>query len=334
MSAVGVVATGSKADQRAAQEALDALEAIQDGGNHVVRVSATDIKLSNVDKVMYPETGFTKLDVAHYYATVSPVLLPHLRHRALTLKRYPHGVDGKFFYQKRSPEHRPDWVHTESLQTDERSEPIDYTIPEDVRALIWLSSLADIELHVLLSRDEDVHSPTSMVFDLDPGEGSDVTDCARVALLVHDLFDDFGLETVVKTSGSKGLQVYVPLNDPKLSYELTKPFAKGVAQLLERDHPDLVVHKMLKTLRKGKVLVDWSQNDDHKTTVCAYSLRARPEPTVSTPVTWDEVSDALDAGDPDALKFRYSDIPSRIGKHGDLMEPVLELQQELPELVI
>lgn len=337
MSASGTISAlqgdaGTRADREQAARALAELEAVGAAGTQCVNIDGTLVRLSNVDKVMYPATGFTKLDVACYYAMISPVLLPHLRERALTLKRYPGGVDKPFFYQKRCPGHRPEWMRADAVQTDPDGDVIDYCIPEDVRGLVWMASLADLELHVLLSKVEDVQRPTSIVFDLDPGEGVDVLACAQVALLVRDLFADLGLRTWVKTSGSKGLQVYAPLNDEHVTYEQTKPLAKAVAQLLERQHPDLVVHKMLKSLRRGKVLVDWSQNDPHKTTVCVYSLRAKHEPTVSTPVTWDEVEHACAAADADLLRFTYADVAERVARDGDLFAPVLTTTQHLPAL--
>ena len=253
--------------------------------------------------------------------------------RPLTLKRYPNGVDGQFFYQKRCPEHRPDWVRTHNVKEHgDEPEGLDYCMPDDVRTLLWAANLADLELHVLLSTKVDVMRPTVLAFDLDPGEGAGIVECCEVAMLVRDLFADFGMECFPKTSGSKGVQVYVPLNDPGMRYERTKPFAKAVAELLATRHPELVVSKQLKTLRRGKVLVDWSQNDDHKTTVCAYSLRARSRPTISTPLTWSEVEQAAAGSDQEALRFEAADVFARVDEHGDLFEPVLTMHQELPSL--
>ena len=325
-----VMTAGTRRDQQSATQALASIEELVDAtGAHEVKIGTKRLKFTNVEKVLYPEVGFTKLDVARYYATIAPALLPHLRGRPLTLKRYPNGVDGDFFYQKRCPDHRPEFVKTTGPIGDQQ---VDYCLPDDVHTLMWASNLADLEMHVLLAKAKAVQSPTVLAFDLDPGEGAGIVECCEVALLVRDLFAELGLESFPKTSGSKGIQVYVPLNDPKVTYDQTKPFAKSVAEMLTRLHPDLVVSKMLKSLRVGKVLVDWSQNDDHKTTVCAYSLRAKPRPTVSTPLRWDEVEVAHDGGDQQALRFEHDDVIERVRQLGDLFEPVLTLRQRLPEL--
>jgi bifunctional non-homologous end joining protein LigD len=258
-------------------------------------------------------------------------VLPHLRDRPLTLKRYPDGVDGEYFYEKQSPGHRPAWVQTAALWSRHNKRTIEYTLAQDLPTLVWLANLADIELHTSLSLAADVTQPKMLVFDLDPGEPAAVLECAQVALWVHDLFGQLGLETCVKTSGSKGLQAYVPLN-ADLTYDQTKPFAQAVAQLLEKQHPELVVSSMAKERRKGKVLVDWSQNDEHKTTVNVYSLRARERPTVSTPLEWEEVEQAVEAQDADALVFTSDDVLDRVQRLGDLFAPVLEREQELPAL--
>ncbi|MCW2928047.1 MAG: primase-like protein [Thermoleophilia bacterium] len=321
------VSVGTKRDQAAAATALAGLADITSGSE--LRVGSARIKFTNVDKVLYPEAGFTKLDVARYYATIAPALLAHMRGRPLTLKRYPHGVDGDFFYQKRCPEHRPDFVRTSGMIGEH---DVEYCLPDDVPTLMWMSNLADLEIHVLLAKAKAVQSPTVIAFDLDPGEGAGIVECCEVALHLRHVFSDLGLEAYPKTSGSKGIQVYVPLNDPKVTYEQTKPFAKAMAELLTRQYPDLVVAKMLKALRGGKVLVDWSQNDDHKTTVCAYSLRAKSQPTVSTPITWDEVEEAHDRGDQTALRFTYADVIERVHEHGDLFAPVLTKRQVMPTL--
>jgi bifunctional non-homologous end joining protein LigD len=332
MSAPSPVTTaGTKRDQQLAAKALAALDELGDAptGDHEFMVGRTRHKLTNVDKVLYPEAGFTKLDVARYYLRIAPALLAHLRGRPLTLKRYPNGVDGEFFYQKRCPDHRPGFVQTTGPIGDNG---VDYCLPDDVHTLLWAANLADLEMHVLLARAAAVLQPTVLAFDLDPGEGAGIVECCDVALHVHDLFDQLGLESYPKTSGSKGLQVYVPLNDPDVTYDQTKPFAKAIAELLARQHPDLVVSKMLKKLRRGKVLVDWSQNDDHKTTVCAYSLRAKARPTVSTPVTWDEVEAAWHGGDQEALHFEHDEVVARVERLGDLFAPVLTKRQQLPSL--
>jgi bifunctional non-homologous end joining protein LigD len=288
------------------------------------------VRVSNWSKVLWPHTGFTKGDLVEYYVAVAPTLLPHLAGRPLTLKRYPDGVDGQHFYEKQSPGHRPDWVRTAPIRTGRKT--IDFTLVDDVATLAWLANLADIELHTSLSRADHIERPTMLVFDLDPGPGADIVTCCEVALVLRGLFDKLGLTTVAKTSGSKGLQVYLPLNRPDVTYDDTKPFAKAVAELLERQMPDLVVSRQTKALRDGKVLVDWSQNDEHKTTVNVYSVRARERPTVSTPVDWDEVAACRESGDPEMLVFDTADVLERIAQRGDLFAPALTEVQELPRL--
>ena len=266
-----------------------------------------------------------------YYAKVAPAMLPQVRDRAITLKRYPHGVDGEFFYEKRCPKHRPPWVRTATVLAGPRAGNIDFCLCNDLPSLTWLAQLATIELHPSLSLAKKPERPTVIAFDLDPGPPADIVDCCRVGVRVREVFEHFGLECFPKTTGSKGLQVYVPLNTA-VTYDETKPFAQAVAQLLEKQTPDEVVSKMSKDLRKGKVFVDWSQNHPRKTTVAVYSMRAREHPTVSTPVTWKEVEKALKADDPDLLRFEAGDVLKRVDKHGDLFEPVLKLKQKLPKL--
>ncbi len=256
-----------------------------------IEVEGRTLKLTNRAKVMYPRTGFTKGELIDYYAQIAPVLLPHLAGRPLTLKRYPDGVDGEYFYEKRCPAHRPSWVRTAPIESERGKGTIDYCLAEDKPTLIWAGNLAAIELHPSLSRAAQMDRPTAIVFDLDPGPPAGLRACCRVALLVKEVFDAFALDTFVKTSGSKGLQVYAPLNTP-VDYEQTKSFARAVAELLEKRHPRQVVSRMAKELRPGRVLIDWSQNDEHKTTVCVYSLRARERPTISTPLAWEEVERA------------------------------------------
>jgi bifunctional non-homologous end joining protein LigD len=280
--------------------------------------------------VFWPQSGFTKGQLIDYYARLADTLVPHLLGRPLTLKRYPNGVEDKFFYEKRCPSHRPEWVATAPVWSGRNEGDIDYCLCNDRATLIWMAQLAALELHPSLSLAEDIERPTVLAFDLDPGAPADVLDCCRVALTLRQLFDGLGLESFPKTSGSKGLQVYVPLNS-EITYERTKPFAHAVAQALERAEPKLVVSRMAKKLRRGKVFVDWSQNDQHKTTVAVYSLRAKEQPTVSTPVEWDEVAGALEEADPDALSFEAPEVIRRVEKRGDLFAPVLELSQELPE---
>jgi bifunctional non-homologous end joining protein LigD len=287
------------------------------------------LSLSNLAKVMYPKVGFTKGQVVEYYTRIAPAVLPHLRGRPLTLKRYPDGVEGEFFYEKNCPRHRPEWVRTAPVRLS--SKTIDFCLADDLPTLVWLAQIGDLELHTSLARAQDPACPTILAFDLDPGEPATIVECARVALLLREAFEHLGLEGFPKTSGSKGMQVYVPLNVPT-SYAKTKPFAQAIAQLLERRHPELVVSDMRKSLRAGKVLVDWSQNDEHKTTVAAYSLRARERPTASTPLRWEEVEAVVESGDPDDLVFTSADVLERVAEHGDLFAPVETLEQALPEL--
>jgi bifunctional non-homologous end joining protein LigD len=280
--------------------------------------------------VFWPSNGFTKGQVIDYYARLADTLVPHLRDRPLTLKRYPNGVEDKSFYEKRCPGHRPKWVATAPVWSGRNEGDIDYCLCNEKATLIWMAQLAALELHPSLSLADEIERPTVLAFDLDPGAPADILDCSRVALRLRELFEGLGLQSFPKTSGSKGLQVYVPLNSD-ITYERTKPFAHAVARALERAEPKLVVSRMAKKLRKGKVFVDWSQNDQHKTTVAVYSLRAKERPTASTPVEWDEVAGALEREDPEALSFEAAEVIERIEKRGDLFAPVLELSQELPE---
>jgi bifunctional non-homologous end joining protein LigD len=299
-----------------------------------VEVEGRELKLTNLDKILYPEAGFSKGEVVDYYAKVAAAMVPHLSGRAVTLRRFPDGVDDldAAFFEKRCPKHRPKWVKTTSVVAGPRSGKIDFCVCDGLPTLIWMAQLAAIELHPSLSLGRAPTRPTVLAFDLDPGPPADIVDCCRVALRLRDMFGHFGVQSLPKTSGSKGLQVYVPLNDKKVSYETTKPFAKAIAQLLEKQTPDLVVSKMKKVEREGKVFVDWSQNHRSKTTIAVYSLRARERPTASTPVTWEEVETVADSGDGSSLVFEAGAVLERIEQHGDLFAPVLELQQELPEL--
>src|SRR5215207_1406438 len=286
----------------------------------VAEVGDRQVKLSNLDKVLYPAVGFTKREVIEYYARIAPTVLPHLEGRALTLKRYPNGVDANFFYEKNAPSHRPDWVTTARVGS------IDYVVVDDEATLVWLANLADLELHTSLALAHEPERPTLVAFDLDPGTPATVVECCQVALLLQGMFEGLGLQAFPKTSGSKGMQVYLPLNSPATFAE-TKAFSKAVAELLAREEPGLVVARQTKSARHGKVLVDWSQDDDAKTTVNAYSLRARERPTVSTPLTWDEVRDARRVED---LTFEAADVLRRVDEQGDLFAPVLSLVQSLP----
>ncbi|HEX6880713.1 MAG TPA: non-homologous end-joining DNA ligase [Terriglobales bacterium] len=297
----------------------------------VVDIEGKHLKLSNLDKVMYPEVGFTKGQIIDYYARIAPVLLPHLKDRALTMKRYPNGVTGMHFYEKNCPEHRPDFVQVAPIWSPGNNKWINYCLAQDLATLVWAANLADLELHTSLSRSSDVLRPSFIVFDLDPGPPANIVQCCRVGLWVREVFEHFGLKSFAKTSGSKGLQIYVPLNTA-VTYDQTKPFAHELARLLEREHRDLVVSDMKKALRTNKIFVDWSQNDDYKTTVCVYSLRAKERPTVSTPVKWEEVEQCLKKEDPNLLVFTSDDTLKRVDKFGDLFEPVLKLKQKLPPI--
>jgi bifunctional non-homologous end joining protein LigD len=298
-----------------------------------VTVGNRRLKLTNLDKVLYPKAGTAKAEVIDYYARVADAILPHLRGRPLTLRRFPEGVGkpGTSFFEKNCPKHRPEWVKTTPIYVDRRAGEIDFCLCENLATLTWLAQLAALELHPSLSMAKRMEQPTVLAFDLDPGKPAGLIECCQVALRVRRLFSDVGLESFPKVSGGKGLQVYVPLNT-KVTYEQTSPFAKAVAQLLEKQTPKQVVSKMAKAKRRGKVLVDWSQNHQKKTTVAVYSLRAREHPTVSMPVRWSEVERTVKRGDAEHLRFEIKAAIKRVEKEGDLFEPVLKLRQKLPRL--
>lgn len=296
-----------------------------------IEVQGRQLKLSNLEKVLYPAAGFSKQQIIDYYVRIAPAMLPHLKDRPLTRKRYPNGVDEEFFYEKNAPQHRPDWVKTVPIWSEGNRRMVHYILANDLPTLVWLANLAAIELHPSLSLAKEVSCPTMMVFDLDPGPPANIVQCCQVAMWLREIFQHFDLQSFPKTSGSKGLQLYVPLNTPT-KYDETKGFARALAQLLESDHADMVVSDMKKKLRTGKVLVDWSQNDEHKTTVAVYSLRARERPTVSTPVTWDEAERCLKKKDPGLLVFEAAQTVKRVEKFGDLFAPLLQLKQRLPDL--
>ncbi len=299
----------------------------------VVQIGDRELKLSNLDKVLYPQTGFTKGDVIDYYTKISPVLLPHLANRPLTLKRYPNGVDGQFFYEKQCPKFRPGWMNTIPIRSERQNKTIDFCSIDELAGLVWVANLADLELHTSLSsgQGEDLFRPTAAAFDLDPGPTAGIVECCTVALALRKMFEELGLHAYPKTSGSKGMQLYMPLNSAD-TYEQSKAFAHAVAGVMEQQLPDLVVSDMKKQLRTGKVLIDWSQNDFFKTTVCVYSLRAKQTPTVSTPITWDEVTATEKSANPDDLKFSPAQALERVEKHGDLFAEVLHRKQTLPAL--
>ena len=303
------------------------------GKPQIVEIDGRHLSLTNLDKVLYPAAGFTKGQVIDYYARIAPVLVPHLAGRALTLKRYPEGVDKEYFFEKNAAKHRPDWVKTAPVWSEHNSREINYLLANDLPTLIWIANLAGLELHPSLSLAKDIACPTMMVFDLDPGPPANIVQCCQVGLWLREIFEHFGLQSFPKTSGSKGLQIYVPLNTP-IRYDQTKGFAHALARLLEDKHRNLVVSDMKKELRVGKVLVDWSQNDEHKTTIGVYSLRARERPAVSTPVKWEEVELGLKKKDADRLVFDAGQVLKRVEKMGDLFAPVLTLKQRLPKLAV
>lgn len=285
-----------------------------------IEVEGRRLEVSNLDKVLFPADGFTKGEMIRYYAAIAPVLVPHLRNRPVTLKRYPDGIEGEAFYEKRCPRHRPRWMPTVTVPS-KRSGTITYCTVNDTAALLWLANLGAIELHPLLGRDPRVDEPTSIVFDLDPGAPADIFSAGDVALEVRDLLARAGLSPLVKVSGSKGLHVAAPMNGT--SFNETKEFAHALATALEKRQPLRIVSSMRKELRSGKVLIDWSQNDATKTTVAVYSLRARSGPTVSAPITWSELEHALEDRDPTKLRFRPEEVLERVRHAGDLFAPLI-----------
>jgi bifunctional non-homologous end joining protein LigD len=298
-----------------------------------VTVGNRRLKLTNLDKVLYPKTKTTKAEVIDYYARVADLILPHLKGRPLTLRRFPEGVGnpGASFFEKNCPKHRPDWVKTTPIYVDRRAGEIDFCLCENRATLIWMAQLAALELHPSLSKATRMEQPTVLAFDLDPGKPAGLAECCKMALRVREIFSAFELECFPKVSGGKGLQVYVPLNT-KVSYEQTSPFAKAIAQLLEKQTPKEVVSKMAKAERRGKVFVDWSQNHQKKTTIAVYSLRARERPTASIPLHWREVERTAKRGDVDDLRFEIPAAIERIEREDDLFEPVLKMKQKLPDV--
>jgi bifunctional non-homologous end joining protein LigD len=304
------------------------------GETRQVEVEGKELRLSNLDKLLYPKSGFTKGEMVDYYARVAPAIVPHLSGRAVTLRRFPEGVEDldAAFFEKRCPKHRPKWVKTAKVQAGPRAGVIEFCVCDSLPTLIWMAQLAAIELHPSLSRSRAPKRPTVVAFDLDPGPPADIVDCSRVALRLRELLTQLELECFAKTSGSKGMQLYVPLNT-KTSYEETRPFAQAIAQIVAKQDPENILAKMgKKTDRSGKVLIDWYQNNERKTTISVYSLRARERPTCSTPIAWDEIEAAARSGDGSSLVFEAEDVLRRIDEHGDLFAPVLELEQELPQL--
>lgn len=297
----------------------------------VVTVQGKQLKLTNLEKVLYPASAFTKGQVIDYYARIGPVLVPQLREHPLTLKRYPNGVDQGHFFEKNATQYRPEWVKTVPVWSEGNRRNVNYILANDLPTLIWVANLASIELHPSLACAQEIQCPAVIAFDLDPGPPANIIQCCQVAFWLREIFERFGLQSFPKTSGSKGLQIYVPLNT-RTSYDVTKPFAHALARLLEDEHRDLVVSDMKKAIRTNKVFVDWSQNDEHKTTIAVYSLRARERPTVSTPVKWEEVEQVLKKKDPSLVVFEANQVLDRVEKLGDLFEPLLRLKQKLPSL--
>jgi bifunctional non-homologous end joining protein LigD len=296
-----------------------------------LRIGGKRVPVSHLDKIFYPKAGFTKAQVIDYYTRIAPVLLPHLKDRPVTLKRYPNGVEAPFFYEKRCPTHRPSWVDTAKVRSKENGADINFCVINDLSSLVWAANLGNLELHTSLARCPSVDRPTMIVFDLDPGAPANILQCAEVGMWIRKAMEKLGLETFVKTSGSKGLQVYIPLNT-STTYDETREFAKKLAEMLEDQNPELVTANMSRSVRKGRVLVDWSQNHAHKTTVCVYSLRAKEQPTVSTPVLWREVETALKKQDAQLLSFTAEEVLKRVEKKGDLFASVLKLKQKVPSL--
>ncbi len=290
-----------------------------------VEIDSRRLVVSNLAKVLYPLVGFTKADVIDYYVRVAPVMLPHIRGRGVTLRRWPDGVTGETFFEKRCPSHRPEWV-TVARGPGDRGGKIDYCCIDEVAALAWSANLAALEIHAPMARGVDIETPTMVVFDLDPGAPATIVECCAVALEIRDVLDLLGLVGFAKTSGSKGLQLYVPLNVPH-THEHASSFALAVAQLLERRLPNDVVSVMTKSVRGGKVLIDWSQNSRHKTTIAPYSLRGKDRPTVSTPLSWAEVA-AGTHGEP--LEFTADEVLERVRLGGDIFAPTVTVRQHLP----
>jgi bifunctional non-homologous end joining protein LigD len=293
-----------------------------------VEIEGRRLSLANLEKDLYPSYGFTKAHILEYYRRMAPFILPHLQDRALTLKRYPEGVEKDFFFEKRCPSHHPAWVKTAKIPQDD-GEQMTVCLVTDLETLIWAQNLASLELHVPLARAHSPERPDSMVFDLDPGEPAGLPECARVALILRDLLSRMGLASWLKTSGKKGLHVYVPLNRQETTFEDTKTFSKAVAGIMQKHYPELVTAKMAKKERVAKVFINWSQNDSSKTMICVYSLRAREKPTVSFPLAWEEVENPAD---PQGLQVTHAEALRRVDEKGDLFREVLVKEQKLPYL--
>jgi bifunctional non-homologous end joining protein LigD len=300
----------------------------------IVRVAGRDVSLSNLDKVMYPKVGFTKGQVIDYYTRVAAYLLPHLKDRPITMKRFPDGIDGEYFYEKDAPSFTPDWVKTYPIPRTGEKSMINYILINNLPTIVWSANMANLEIHPFLDKVPNVDVPTiptMVVFDLDLGDATNIVKSCKVAFLVKALLDKLKLKSLVKVSGSKGIHLHVPLNT-RATYEMTKSFARSIAQFLEREHPELIVSEMAKMKRKGKVFIDWSQNSEHKSTVAVYSLRAKGErPLVAMPVTWNELRNAVKKNDASSLFFGPEAALKRLKKTGDLFTPALGLKQKLPK---
>ncbi len=297
----------------------------------IIELGGRRLSLSNLEKVLYPSCGFTKAHVQEYHRRMAPFILPHLQDRALTLKRYPEGVDKPFFFEKRCPSHRPPWVQTAGISRA-GGKQMTVCLVNDLETLLWVANLAALELHVPLARAASPETPDAMVFDLDPGEPANILHCAKVALILQELLSRLGLASRVKSSGQKGLHVLVPLNSPEATFEDTKTFSRAVAMILEKNYPDLVTARMAKDARKGKVFINWSQNDSSLTMICVYSLRAREKPYVSCPLDWGELKQLAGADDPERLHILQDEAVRRTEEAGDLFQDVLVKKQKLPHL--
>ena len=297
----------------------------------IIKIADKNLSLANLDKNLYPAYGFTKAQILEYYRRMAPFILPHLQDRALTLKRYPEGVEQDYFFEKRCPAHRPAWVPTAQVSL-EKGEEMTVCLVNNLETLIWVENLASLELHVPLARVSSPETPDAIVFDLDPGQPATILDCARVAFILRDLFKHMGLASYVKTSGQKGLHVFVPLHQKETTFDDTKRFSRAVAEIMQKNYPELVTAKMAKELRPGKVFINWSQNDSTKTMVAVYSLRAKEKPTVSFPLSWPELEQLAGEGKPEKLQILYSEAVRRVEKDGDLFQDVLLKQQKLPHL--
>jgi bifunctional non-homologous end joining protein LigD len=293
-----------------------------------LEVNGQSVRVTSLDRVMFPKPATTKGELLEYYIRIGPVMLPHLIDRQLHMHRYPEGVGGPRFWQKACPEHRPAWVSTVPVWSRDRNAYIEYCVVNELATLLWAVNLGSIELHASLHRCQALHRPTAMAFDLDPGPGANVIHCCEVALRLRELFEARGVEAYPKTSGSKGLQVFLPVNTD-VRYEFTKPTARRIAEILENQTPQAVVSRMARAARTGRVLVDWSQNTEHKSMVCVYSVRAKERPTVSTPLEWEDVESAVDHGRPEELVFEMGDVLERVAQRGDLFAPVLSQRQDL-----